>query len=415
MALLLLLLAQDPVIESVERLAGDVDRPLLWAPVRVVLSSAAGWDGDLVSRSRFGFTVARRVRVPAGGREAVLLPTLDAEQIEAGAAKSPIPRGRSRADLVVAVDSRLPFAAELVSSEKVHYARVDAGILRELLASGMLEAADLALLSDSAGLEFSAPVETRVVKTREEAERAAAPAVRVEARDAAVCQLRPPGGWVPAKRERGALFAGLYGFAGFVALALAARRGGRAVPIAVAALAVVGLVGAAALVPGGRLYVEERVVEISRPDEPAVEWRIWFAAASSPGALSIELPRLAKPVFPAYEGAAKPFTLRVDERGCRVEGLDSEVSVAFASASAGKPSPGPLRDAWEFKHGKFRALDGTTWLSEPKDAEYRAWKRFADVDCEFGRFGEGEAVADVASPDLADARRRPRYVIRRAK
>jgi hypothetical protein len=273
------------------------------------------------------------------------------------------------------------------------------------------------LLSDAAGLELGGPCDARVVKSREEAERPAAPGPRVEARDAPAWGLRPDGGWVPAKRGRAALFAGFYGFVGFVALAFAGRLGGRAPAVAVAALVILGALGAGTLIPRGQLFVEERAVELARPDGTATEWRLWFAVSPSSDPVTIEFPRLARPVFAGFEGTDRPFTLRVEERGCRVEGLELGPGRAAAFvASRGRPATAPstpLRDGWERKGSAFRPLDGSAGLSEPKDAEFRAWGRFLQGDAIFGRLGAPEAVDDVASPQLADARRTARYVIRR--
>jgi hypothetical protein len=61
----------------------------------------------------------------------------------------------------------------------------------------------------------------------------------------------------------------------------------------------------------------------------------------------------------------------------------------------------------------FKPVSGPAEFSEPKDAEYRAWKRFVDGDAVFGRLDGSEPAADVASPQLADARRVGRYVVRR--
>jgi hypothetical protein len=251
---------------------------------------------------------------------------------------------------------------------------------------------------------------------------------RIEARDAAAWRLRPPGGWAPAKRARAALIAGLYGFAGFAALAVAARRGARPLAIALAVLVAAGLGGVGLLLPRGQLAVEEHAVEIQRPGAPAAEWRLWFATSSASAPTRLSLPRLAKPVFPDFEGTDRPFTLRLEASACAVEDLQLGPGRAAAFAAPGVRGPTApstvLRDAWAVRGGKWKRLGDValgaaaperieTPESEPKDALYAAWKRFVEGDAVFGRTGGGEPAEEVGSPDLADARRGERYVIRR--
>jgi hypothetical protein len=429
--LAVLLLQADPSIDAVELLAGEARRPLLWTPLKVTLSSKAGFRGDLVARSRFGFSVAKAVEVPANGAVRVIFPVLDAESVEAGPSRTPVPRARAAPDVVVAVDARLPFAGELTSTDRVLYAKLGLEDLRALLSSGLLEAADLVLLAESAGLDLGGPCAGVVVKTREEAERTAAAAgtaARLEARDPAAWRLRPEGGWAPAKRSRAGLLAGLYGFAGFAALTLAARRGARALGIALGALVAGGLAAVAVLLPRGQLGVEEHAVEIQRRDGTATEWRLWFATSAQRGPTKLSLPRLAKPVFPEFEGTDRPFTLRVEATGCAVEGLDLGPGRAAAFAAPGSRAASPpatrLRDAWARRGGRLRRLGDVelgaaapaeigTPEAEPKDGAYAAWKRFLEGDVVFGRTGGGEPAEEVGSPDLADARRGERFVIRR--
>jgi len=89
--LLLLALQGDPKIEAVERVAGDVNRPLQWAPLKVTLSSSAGYSGDVVVRSDFNFVVAREVRLAPGGKATVMLASMDPKEVAAGATTFKLP------------------------------------------------------------------------------------------------------------------------------------------------------------------------------------------------------------------------------------------------------------------------------------------------------------------------------------
>src|SRR5581483_7028464 len=145
-----------------------------------------------------GFSVARKLSVPPGGREVVLLPTLQASELFAGKSRVELPRGALNPDRIVIVDSRLSFAEELVSNGKVWFQRMDPKDLEQTLGRGLLEAADLVLLQEpmSGG---------RVVGSREEAEKAVAalgePPVSLDVVDRSLWTLAPRPGWVPAKRD----------------------------------------------------------------------------------------------------------------------------------------------------------------------------------------------------------------------
>jgi len=121
---LLLALQADPVIEKVEPIVGNVRRPMLWTPVRVTMSSASDFTGDVVAQSGFGFSVVRQVTIKAGGRDVVLLPAIDPLEIRVGQKSVRPPQNVLRPDLIVMVESTLPYAGELVSTEKILYQKI---------------------------------------------------------------------------------------------------------------------------------------------------------------------------------------------------------------------------------------------------------------------------------------------------
>ncbi len=441
----ILLLQADPQIEKIERLAGGIRRPLLWSPLAVTVSSAAGFRGDLTARSALGFSVARRVEVAPGGRRRVILPAVDPVEVAAGGTRLSTPPERSGAEILVGVDSRLSCAEELTSTDRVLYRKIEAGDLAELLEGGLLEAFDLLLLAGSEGLPLGAygTVGTWVaVRTREEAEAAVAaledPGPRFEAVDVEpqrLWELAPRGGWVPAKKTQALFFSVVYAFAAFVGLAAAARRGARAVMVAEAGVAVL-FAGLFFLVfPRGQLWVVEYSCEVVPAEGEAAEWRVWFAGAGAEARTEVIFPRLVKPVFPTSAGAEEPFTVRPEGKGCRVEGLKVPAGKAFCfvagggrtpSMRAGEALPAPLYRAAVVREGRVLSAGdlpaGAPVPPEgegdaPRDPEVAALAaRFLSDGCVLGRLDPGERPArDVASPDLADARVRPRIIVMKPK
>jgi hypothetical protein len=432
--LVLLALQSDPTIERVERLAGPVQRPLRWAPLAVELHAPAAWSGDVVARSGFGFSFARRVSLAAGARQRVLLPSLDPQTVEAGKSSARVPRPSVRADKVVGVDSRLPYASELVAREGVLFVLLPAEDLRPLLAQGLLDALDVILVAEPAG-----PGPSVVAADRDAAERAIAalgrPPERIEAVDVGAWALAPEGGWVPAKRTAALYFAAVYGLAGFAALVTLARRSARWAAGTVAGLAVLGGTGYVALFPRGQLWVQESSCEVVPPAGDARVWRLWFVGAATDLTTSIELPSLAKPVFSQSAGAEEPFTIRVDEgAGCRVEDLHlpSGRAACFASVESRPPSQrasqrivAPIYRASVLIENRNRdvgdLLPGTSVPREvpedgpaPLDPEFQVFRRFIATDAVFGRLDASDGPAQgVRSPDLTDPRARPRYYVER--
>lgn len=435
------LLQTDPRLEKVERLAGPVHRPLLWCPLAVTVSSEAGFRGDVAARSSFGFSVARRVELAPGGRRRLILPSIDPVEVAAGAATVRVEAARSRAEILAGVDGRLPWSGDPAPSEKILFRKLETEDLRELLDFGLLEAFDLLILSDPAGLPlagYGATGKWVRAATREEGTAAAegllGPAPpRIGAVDAdpqRLWELAPRGGWVPAKRTHAVFFSVLYVFAGFVALAAAARRGARSVAAAVGGTAVLFVGVYFLFFPRGQVWLVEHPCEVASGDEGAAEWRVWFAGSGTEVTTEIVFPRLVKPVFPTSAGADEPFTVRLEGRGCRVENLRIPAGRSFCFAAGGDRAPSvrpgtvlerPLYRATVVRDGKHRGLgdlvSGAKWPEEipeggpaPKDPEFAALgSRFLAGDGMYGWLDPVERPArDVTSPALSDARVRPR-------
>ncbi len=439
-----LLLQAAPRIEGVDSLAGEIQRPLLWHPLVVTLSSAAGFRGDLVARSSFGFSFAREVVVAAGGRERVILPAIDPDEVSAGGARARLPQDFPAAELLVGVDARLPYAADLASTPGTRFRRIEPGDLKELLSMGLLEAFDALLLSDAAGLPLEAYATAgawAVVPSREEADefvaglRAGSPPI--PAVTGTLWALAPAGGWMPARKTSTLFFATVYALAAFLALAVAARFRPTLAPAAVGIAALLSVAAYFLFFPRGRLWVVEDSCEVAGRGGGAAEWRVWFAGSGTALDTRIEFPRLVKPVFPRMGGADEPFTIRVQGRGCVVEGLHLAAGGAAcfagaedrASSMRAVPSlTAPLHQAFVKTGGRTKSLGdlpaGAAVPAEageggepPRDRRFSSLGfRFTAADCVFGWMDPEERPArDVRSPDLADARERPRFFVQRLK
>jgi hypothetical protein len=419
---LVLALQSDPQIEKVERLAGDVNRPLLWAPLKVTVSSAAGFDGDLSAASDFNFRTTRHVTLAPGGRATVLLPAIDPKEVVAGKTVHKMSRDFLRPDRIVLVDTRLPYASELMSTPQTLYQKIAPEDLESTLPRGLLESADLILT-------LGGPA------TREDAEKAAAAAeapAQVEAVDRALWPLAPREGWVPPKKDWALYFAVVYAFAGFVALAVLARRFPKFGLACVAGVAVLGAAGSAALFPRRQVWVvSERVDQTGVAGRREV--RAWFVNSAADLETSIQFPRLVKPIFPSSGGADDPFTIRVDDRGCRVEGLKLGPVRSACFGEAGPFAPGPaepprrllravaVRGGRAHFLGDLAAGAGNLETAQGENPVHRspafdAWGRFVGKDGVIGiDAGDPAVTRDLVCPDLADERERPRTVIRGLK
>jgi hypothetical protein len=402
---LLLAFQTSPQIEKVERLVGNVNRPLLWTPLKVTLTCATDFSGDVVAKSGFGFSVARTVTVKAGNHETILLPALDPVEIVAGKTSFRVPKDFVRPERLVLVDARLPYAGDLVSTNQVLYQKISAEDLDKTLPRGLLEAADVVLVKEGAGT---------VAATREEAERVLG-AVKehppsLEAVDSPLWLHAPPSGWVPAKRTWTLFFATMYAFAAFVALAVIARRFPKFGLACVGAVALLGVVGFWQF-PRGQVWVVGQSVTVAPPAGAALEYRTWFihSAVEIPAA-SFDFPRLVKPIFPTMGGTDDPFTLRVNDRGSSVEGLKMLPGrPACFGGVEGVPATEPMGSP---------ALVVVVNGGEPEGLaargdDFRTWKRFVGREGRFTIAGGGERPAGrVKSSDLADEHERPPIFIK---
>jgi len=407
-ALALLLMAQaDPQIEKVERLI-NVNRPLLWMPLKVTLTSASGFSGDVLVTSRFGFSIARGVSLKAGGREQILLPSLGPEEVVAGKTRVKVPGDVVRPEQIIVVDARLPYAGELVSTEKILYQKISAEDLQKTLPRGLLEAADLILVKEGPGT---------IAPTRADAEKAVAsltePPAALEAVDRAIWTDAPQSGWVPAKRTWTVFFATTYAFAAFVALAVLAKRFPKFGLACVGGVALLGLAGYRAF-PRGQLWVVGQAVVVAPPAGAGQEHRVWFLhAATEIPAAKVDFPRLVKPIFPVTGGTDDPFVLRVEDRGGSIEGLKLPPGRP-ACFGGGEVHPEPKEP--EGQTGAVTVRDGEVQGTGPLGSEFKAWKRFVGRDGRFAMAGRTDRAAGlVQSADLADEHERPPIFIRKLR
>jgi hypothetical protein len=429
--LLLLALQGDPKIESVERVAGDVNRPLQWAPLKVTLTSAAGYSGDVVVRSDFNFNVAKEVRLAPGGKATVMLASMDPKEVVAGATTFKLPDPKARVDRIVLVDERLPFASDLASTPQTLVQKISAEDLEATRSRGLLEAADLILLKESMG-----PGPGRVVATREEAEKAMAAIgdalPSLEGVDRAIWTGAPRDGWVPNKKNWTLYFATVYAFAAFVALAVLARRFPKFGLACLAGVAVLGMAGYGVVYPRSQVWVVAQSATVVETGGGLLDHRLWYVNSPREETTSLEFPRLVKPVFSSTAGSNNPFTIKLGERGCRVEGLSLGPAAPACFAGTEYPSAASegmraLVDAVAVRGGKTKYLgdlaagatppatvDGEALLN--RSPGFDVWGRFAGSDGVFGQLGRDELAArDLKSADLADERERPRVLIRRLR
>lgn len=413
--LLLVLLQSDPAVEKVERLSGDVRRPLLWTALKVTVSSAAGFDGRVEAWSSFNVRTAVAVKLAPGGRQTLLLPALDPEAVTAGKSRQELPKPGVRAERIVLVDDSLPYAGELASTEKAHVKRVSAGDLQGLQASGLsqLEAVDAVLVGPWM-TRVEAPF--RRASTLEEArgivDEPVVEAFRIPAVEALLWTRMPDAGWIESKRTGLVYLALLYAA---LALGLFAawgrlRRGAR-LPAALG-LPLLLLGGSFLLVPGGNLSVTGQAVTAHSGTEL---WnaRLWYLGAALEGEQVLDFPRLVKPVFPTTAGAEAPFVLLIQEGRTRVEGLilGPRRRAAFAGVEWGGAAP---------PAGRFGIVSFRGGVAEPadlaQDADVQVWSRWLGPEGVFAFVQDREVSGtDVRASGLAEGRERRPILLKRER
>lgn len=440
--------AGDPRIEKVECLLGDAHRPGLFAPLRVTLSSLAGFTGDVVARSSYGYAYAREVRIAAGGTERVLLPAIDPVEVAAGTSAAPVRLSPLTGEqALVAVDARLDYARDLISSVKVSFKALPAEDLRALFAAGLMEAFDLVLLRDREELPLAAYASVgawRQAPSRAEADAALAevrthrPAINaIDPPWKRLWALAPADRWVPSKRTQAPIFAAMYGFATFVALLVVGPRRARLAAPAVVGVAALFAAAFLVLFPRGRLWAVAHSCEVVVEPGRAAEWRAWFVGSGTAVETGVEFRRLVKPVLEERDAGENAFVIRAKGGGWRVEGLKiaagraacfAGVEERAASAAVAPSLTVPLRRAHVLLGNRNRSLGdlaaGATLPDAvgedgpaPQEADFAAMgSRFATGDCAFGWLDRVESPAnDVGSDDLADARLRPRFILFRLR
>lgn len=395
---LCLSLLQDPRIERVEFAAGDVHRPLRWAPMWVTVSSESGFVGALEADSDYNIVTAVPLKLAPGGRASVLLPALEPEHVKAGTSKVAVKRERARAERAIVV------AESMEAPAGVHVSVRSLEVIEELKRSpeSLSEAADR--------VEQRAPTDLAGVKVLPVP----------EAVDPGLWSLAPEAGWSGSVRS-GLVYLALIGAA--LAMGVFAIRSvpwrRRAAGAACAAALGLGVW----LVPGGALSLEVRSVRIE-PDR--VEIQYWFLRAGIGGVYDAQFPKLVKPVFPTAGGARAPFRLTYDGGRTNVTGLVLEAgqSMAFGTwESAAGASGNPMRDVIRVKGGVARATGpclqpwDRAWASaapgpEAPSREYEAFKDRVGKDGLFGIVeGEVWGGGGVRARGLGEVRKLDRILI----
>ena len=168
------------------------------------------------------------------------------------------------------------------------------------------------------------------------------------------------------------------------------------------------------LFPRSHMWIVGQTVEVIPPAGAALEHKVWFIqSALELTPARINFPRLVKPVFPSMGGTDDPFTIRVDDRGCSVEGLKllPGRSACFGGAESRAATP-----IGEGLTGTVVLRGGQVEGAAPRSVEFETWKRFLGADGRFGILGRGDrAGGQVLSTDLADERERPPIFIQRLK
>lgn len=413
--LLFALLQADPSIEKIERLSGDVQRPLLWTALKVTVSSAAGFDGRVEAWSSFNVRTAVAVKLAPGGRQTLLLPALDPEAVTAGKSRQEVPRAAVRADRIVLVDDSLPFAAELASTEKAHVKRISVADLQGIQASGLsqLEAVDAVLVGPWM-TRLEAPF--RRASTLEEArgilDEPLVEAFRIPAVEASLWTRMPDAGWVESKRMGLVYLALVYAALALGLFAAWGRLPRRARFPAAVALPLLLLGGSFVLVPGGNLSVTGQGVTMESGKE---YWnaRLWYLGAALEGEQVLDFPRLVKPVFPTAAGAEASFVLLIQDGRTRVEGLmlGPRRRAAFAGVERGGAVP---------PAGRFGVVSFHGGVADPadqaQDPDVQVWSRWLDLHGGFAFLRDREVSGtDVRAPGLAEGRERRPILLERRK
>jgi hypothetical protein len=299
-ALVVLLLLQEPVIEGARTLTGGLARSGCWLPVEVTVQAppTGGFDGD-VAVVGWPVTVIQAVRLSAGERRAIVVPALPVDDALTFDVEL-------RVGDAVRAQRRLAERVTLVRGAERIVVRAPAG-WRD--AAAMYEAADAI-----EGEAWDPPARFGVV------EPASAP-------------LRVDEPWIAAKRDAAIFFVVAYVFAAVVVLLAAQRRGlgGAAMTVSMTALSAVFIAAFFAVFPRGRTVVHAWAIVADGREYRVHAWRGGPVSFAS----------LAKPMFDSRRFPDR-VVVRLD-RGCTVTGATCAMTVEPAPAvGATKPAPAAL-------------------------------------------------------------------------
>jgi hypothetical protein len=360
-ALILSLLAlQDrPVIESIRSITGPVARSGCWFPLKVRVSSASAFEGQIAASADAGFEVTRPVRLAAGGSIDLLLPVV----VLNSTAKVEVRLRRAGAELerrllpaqiemlgggrLVLLDKDHPEADTLRSQEyelpdetPVRFVVSDPADWSEAAELGALESVDAVVVREEVALDLSMTLWRTLggaivtQPRRDLGNHLAKPGVFFGAVDNRIAGLVWKDPWIRTKRDAAILFFVVYAFGIFVVAFATWRRNGSPATL-VGGVAGVSLAFAAAygaFFPKGDLSIVAWQAIVDAPEGGAAV-TVAEVRAGRPEPREIVFGRLVKPVSPTVaEAAGRLLELRLGEGG----------SCAARTTGVG----GPLRFVW---------------------------------------------------------------------
>jgi hypothetical protein len=442
MALLLLLLIQDPVIERVRTLTGGVVRSGCWLPVEVTVRGP--FDGEVVVRTDMGVRFVKAAAVAAGASERILVPAivlqLDArvEAVLRGGGRE-LARVRveplvfaSQRDLLVGDGSgrtavtplgdRTAYVFPFVATEWS-----DGALLESIdVIAGDPKGAPLALFLAQGGRVGAAPALAEIVPPEN---------ARFEAIEELSGPLLGSDRWIASKRQSATLLLVLY----FASLLVAAAWLGLKKASAVTLLGVVAVLSgtfcvAQRLVPRGDVSVTAWTAQVGEA-EISLAW----IRSERTARVDVSFTGLAKPVFDSY-GDATRADFELVFAGERTNVRAAKLPQAFVAAgerrtpeavrlevgpwvSATNACDVPIRahalmdrrngPVGTIEPGKGVVIGVTEDAPAPPGEEFALWrKRLLWRDCVFGwRVEPDGEFAAVTGMVLVERRRKARFFV----
>ena len=442
MTLLLLLLLQDPAIERVRTLTGDVARSGCWLPLEVTVRGP--FDGEVVVRTDMGVRFVKAVSVPAGASAKVVVPAVVLQMdvrvdvvLRAGGREV----ARSRLEALVFASSSDLVVGQVGGAASVtpldgRKAHVFPFVPEEWTAPALMESLDV-VVGESKGAPTSLFLAQggRLQPKADFASIVPPENARFESLEELSRPLLGSDPWITSKRQSATLLRVLY----FAALLGAAAWVGLRKPGAVSLLGVVaGCSGlfciAQFLVPRGDVAA---VAWTAQAGEAEVSF-VWIRAERSARA-DLIFTGLAKPVFDSYGDATRAdFEIVFDGDRTHVRGAKLPQAFVVAAerrtpeavrfeagpwVSATNSCEVPIRahalmdrrnaSMGTVAAGQRAVIAVTTDEPAPGGEEFPLWrKRLLWRDCVFGwRIEPDGEFSGVTGAALVERRRKARFFV----